>query len=134
MRREDTRLVTITRINESLIEFRFKLDDYKVDVDHQLEFQVALGRIVDDSETPYGLMVIPGKYGGITKEAREMEVFEMKHYKACKGLAIVTSAMHTRLLGTIFMTKKRTKAKFPHRFFKTEEAAIKWLNELPPIG
>ena len=64
----------------------------------------------DESKDSLSLMVIPVKYGSISKEAREMEMFTEGIYTKFIGLAIVTSAIHQRLLGTLFFKFKKAKS------------------------
>ena len=84
----------------------------------------------DESKDSLSLMVIPVKYGSISKEAREMEMFTEGIYTKFIGLAIVTSAIHQRLLGTLFFKFKKAKSPTPHKFFKSEQNAMAWLKEM----
>lgn len=58
-----------------------------------------------------------------------MEMFRSDVYANFIGIAIVTQAIHQRLLGTLFFKFKKTKSPTQHKFFKNERQAIAWLEE-----
>lgn len=126
----DTNLATLTLISEDIIELRFKYDEYEVDVKDQLEFQKAVSVFASNAEIKYSMIILPGRHGGLTSEARENEMFKSDAFSDLKGLAIVTKALHQRLLGNMFLKFKKKKPSYPYKIFKTPEQAIIWLNSI----
>jgi hypothetical protein len=123
----DTSLTKITVRKDGVIEIRFKIDTYEVDIKDQLEIQDAFIKLTDNGCTPYYILVIPGKYGGITKEAREMEMFESNSFKNQLSQSIVVNNTSQRLLGSMYIALQKKKPTFPCKLFKTEELAMKWI-------
>jgi len=67
----DTTLAKVLRKHGNRIELRFKQEEYEVDVEHQVEFQDAMFEITKgENQSVFTLLVVPGKYGSISKEAR----------------------------------------------------------------
>src|SRR5574337_1239163 len=85
----ETSLTVICKRKDGIIEIRFKKDEYDVNVADQLEIHDAYARLTNDGSAPYPLLIIPGLYGGITKEAREMEMFNLPVYRNQKAMALV---------------------------------------------
>ncbi|MBL4706740.1 MAG: hypothetical protein JKY54_19575, partial [Flavobacteriales bacterium] len=71
----DTSLANLTIKDDWLIIMRFTLEDYEVNLKNQTEIKEALLTLIGERSSPYAMLVLPGKYGGITKEAREYEMF-----------------------------------------------------------
>jgi len=126
----ETSLTKVNIRNDGVIEIRFKMDDYEVGVEDQIEIQDALVKLTENDEKKYHLMVIPGKYGGITKEAREKEMFANSAFQKQLSLAIVVQAMHQWIIGNLYLKLKQTKPDYPNKLFNTEEAAEKWILKL----
>lgn len=126
----ETRLAILTRRADGIVELRFKVDKYEVDVPDQIEFQAAYAKLTDNGRIACSYLAIPGTYGGITKEAREMEIFQTDLYKNVKCIAIVITSLPQRILGTAYFTLKKKKTASPFRFFKNEEEALEWITTL----
>lgn len=126
----ETSLTIISVRKDEIIEIRFKLNNYEVDVNDQLEIHDAFVKLTDNGRIPYHILVVPGQYGSITKEAREMEMFETIAFQNQNSLAIVVHGLPQRILGTLYLTLKKNKPKYPCKLFDSEELAMKWiLNE-----
>ena len=126
----ETSLTQIGVRNDGVIEIRFKVDKYEVNLKDQSEIHDAFIILTDNGFTPYHILVIPGKYGGVTKEAREMEMFESHSLKNQLSLSIVVNNTSQRLLGSIYIALQKKKPTFPCKLFKTEELAMKWILDI----
>ena len=116
--------------NDSILEIRFKQDDYEVDIKDQLEIMQSVEELTDGGKKPFLILVVPGLYGGITPQARNMEMFDTDAYRNHRAMAIVVHALHQRLLGTLYMTLKKRKPNYPYKLFPNEAEATKWLLSL----
>ncbi|OFY87742.1 MAG: hypothetical protein A3F72_02555 [Bacteroidetes bacterium RIFCSPLOWO2_12_FULL_35_15] len=126
----ETSLTIIGVRKDGIIEIRFKLNEYEVDVNDQLEIHDAFLKLTNNGHVPYHILVVPGLYGSITKEAREMEIFETNAFRNQNSLAIVVHGLHQRILGKLYLALKKNKPKYPCKLFNSEELATKWiLNE-----
>lgn len=125
----ETTLAILRRREDGIIEIRFKKDEYEVDVAEQLDIHDAYARLTNNGLDPYPLLVIPGTYGGVTKEAREMEMFDFDVYKNQIALAVVIKALHQRILATLYFSLKRNKPKYPYRLFNSETQAVQWISK-----
>ena len=126
----ETSLTQIGVRNDGVIEIRFKVDKYEVNLKDQSEIHDAFIKLTDNGFTPYHILVIPGKYGGVTKEAREMEMFESHSLKNQLSLSIVVNNTSQRLLGSIYIALQKKKPTVPCKLFKTEELAMKWILDI----
>ncbi len=88
-----------------------------------LEIQIAINDFGIINK--YSILVIPGKYGGITKEARAKDMFaqQKNHVDA---IALVLPAIHQKLFARIYY-KLIKKPYYKYKFCKTEHEAIEWL-------
>lgn len=125
----ETTLAVVSKREDGIIEIRFKKDEYEVDVADQLDIHDACARLTNNGSSPYALLVIPGTYGGITKEAREMEMFDFDVYRNQMALAIVIKALHQRILATLYFNLKRNKPRYPYRLFNSETQAVQWISQ-----
>lgn len=123
----ETSLTFVKKRDDGIIEIRFKQDEYEVDVPDQLQILDACTTLTDNGRISFPLLVIPGRYGGITKEAREMEMFETKVFGNMKAMAIVVRALHQRLLGTLYFSLKKNKPTYPYKLFDSVKNAENWL-------
>lgn len=126
----ETSLVVVGIIANEIMEIRFKMDEYEVDLPEQQEIHDAVFELTKKGTVPYHIIVIPGKYGGITKEAREMEMFLKPAFQNQYSLAIVVHSLPQRIIGNLFLSMKKNKPKFPSKLFTTEELALKWIKNL----
>ena len=124
----ETSSAILTKRQDGIIEMRFKFDEYEVDIPVIIELQNAYRQLTNNGQDVYPLLVISGPYGLITKEAREMEMFENTVYSNITALAIVVPTIHKRLLGTFFFMLKKTKPTYQYKLFATEKDATQWLN------
>ncbi|MBL7892249.1 MAG: hypothetical protein JNL63_06440 [Bacteroidia bacterium] len=125
----ETNLSIVSKREDGIIEIRFKKNEYEVDVSEQLDIHDAYAKLTNNGSDPYALLVIPGTYGGVTKEAREMEMFDFDVYRNQMALAIVIKSLHQRILATMYFSLKRKKPKYPYRLFNSETNAIKWIRK-----
>lgn len=122
----ETSLTLIGIRKDGIIEIKFKIDDYDVEVGDQMEIHDALSELTNNSLDLFSVVVIPGLYGSITKEARDYGMFEKETFKNISSLAIVVHALHQRILATYYLKFKNTKSSYPTKIFDTEEEALKW--------
>ena len=125
----ETSLTVVSIRKDGIIEIRFKTEEYEVDVPDQLEIAAAFLKLNKDGEKSYHVLVLSGLYGGITKEAREMEMFESPAFKNLKSLSIVVHGLAPRLLGKLYFSLKKQKPTYPYRLFDSESAALKWIEQ-----
>ncbi len=126
----ETSLTMVGLREDGILEIRFKFDEYEVDLPQQQEIHDAVFHLTKKGMVMYHILVVPGKYGGITKEAREMEMFLKPAFKEQFSLAIVVHSLAQRIIGNMFLKMKTNKPKFPSRLFTSEELALKWINKL----
>lgn len=120
-----TRITQVRLYQEGILLIEF-IDEYEVDVEDIHEIRNALLSI--SRETPSKILVIPGRYGSITKDARELDMFRISDDQLFLGVAIVTKQLHQKLLGTLYF-KFKPKA-YPHKLFKSKEKALAWLDKV----
>lgn len=130
----DTVLTVVSKRADGIIEIRFKTDEYEVTVADQLEIEQAILSLTEGGQLAFHILVVPGFYGSITKEAREMEMFSSEAYKNQKSISVVIQSFPNRLLGKLYFSLKRIKPTFPHKLFDTEDNAINWTNELDSLN
>ncbi len=121
----ETSLVVIGIRKDGIIEMRFNQNHYIVNKKDQLEIHDAFMRLTDNGRAPYHILVIPGLYGTVTKEAMRIEIFEKEAYQNQLSMSIVTHGITQMILGRLFFILKKTKPKFPTNLFSSEEAAVK---------
>ena len=125
----ETTLALVGVRNDGIIEIRFKLKEYEVDVKDQHEIHDAFVKLTDNGRKAYHILVIPGKFGTITKEAREMEMFETVVFQNQRSLAIVVHELHQRILGKLYLSLKKSKPKYPNQLFDSEVSAMNWIQD-----
>lgn len=126
----ETPLVKISSYCEGVVEIRFKYDEYKVDVKSILEIRNAYSTLILEKEVKAKyILVIPGSHGVMTREARELELFERSASPDIKAVAIVVPTLHKRILAKFFFKWKKTSPPFKHQLFSDEKAAVDWLNK-----
>ena len=123
----ETPLSIISIRKDGILEIRFKQDDYEVDVYAQQEIHEAFLKLTDNGRIPYHVLIIPGKYGGVTKEAREKEAFDSIGFQNQHSMCVVTPALAQRILGTMYLSLKKKKPKYPFKLFNSETTAVKWI-------
>lgn len=126
----ETDLTVIGIRKDGVVEIRFKVDEYEVDTNDQMAIHDVFVSLTGNGTIPYHVLVVPGKYGSINKEAREMEMFDTNAFRNQKSLAIVATSLHQRLLGNMYLTLKKKKPKYPCKFFDTEELALAWIQNI----
>ena len=122
----ETSLAIVGIREDNLIEIKFKLDDYDVELTDQMEIQDALSQLTNNGQISFSIIVIPGLYGSVTKEARDMEMFANETYKNLTSLAIVVHALHQRILATFYIKFKNVKPTYPTKIFDSVEKGIEW--------
>ena len=123
----ETSLTLVSLRKDGIIEIRFRIDNYEVNVADQQEIHDAVLKLTDNGRSNYHVLVVPGLYGSITKEAREMEMFETKAYQNQKSLAIVVHGLPQRLFGKLYLSLKKNKPKYPCNLFDSEALAVNWI-------
>lgn len=123
----ETSLAMIGIRKDGILEIRFKFDNYEVDVKDQLEIHEIFMKLTENGRFPFNILVIPGKFGSITKEARKIEMFETSGFQNQISLAIVVNGLSQRILGTLYLALKKHKPKYPYKLFDSEESATEWI-------
>ena len=123
----NTSLCKVSLRSDDIIEIRFKQDEYEVDVKDQKEIESAVFELMSDQSKSYHILVLPGLYGGITKEAREMEMFESPAYKNQKAIVIVVNSLFQRILGSMYYSLKKKKPNYPYKLVASEALAMDWI-------
>lgn len=122
--KEKTRISEISLILDDIIQIDF-IENYVVEVADIEEIRRALLKFTKG--VSFKVLVLPGKNGSISKEAQEMEMFDVPDSKIIKKVAIVTQQLHQQLLGTLFFKFKPKN--YPHKLFRNKDKAINWLNK-----
>ena len=125
----ETGLTIVGLRKDGVVEIRFKKDTYEVDVKDQMEIQNAVFKLTNSGNERYHFMVIPGLYGGITKEARDKETFQSTVFKDQLSVSIIVKSLAQRILGKFYYNFKKDKPNYPFMFFGCEEQALKWISE-----
>ncbi len=125
----ETGLTIVGIRKDSIMEIRFKTDNYEVDIKDQMEIQNAVFKLTNGGKERYHILVIPGLYGGITKEAREKETFKSTVFKDQLSICIVVQSLPQRILGKFYFNFKKDKPNYPFLFFGSEVLALKWIVE-----
>lgn len=128
-RQVETGLTVVAIRTDDIIEIRFKKDKYEVDVKDQMEIQNAIFKLTNGGKDKYHIMVIPGLYGGITKEAREKETFKSTVFEDQLSISIIVQSLSQRLLGKFYYRFKKDKPAYPFMLFASEELCLKWIRE-----
>lgn len=115
-----TDCATINLRSDGITEVLF-IDEYELDVPQILAVQKSILQI--GASYPLYILVIPGPNGGITKEARDVPMFDSN---ATKAIGVVTKLIHQRILGNIYFKFKRTQFA-NYKMFKSQELAVDWL-------
>jgi len=119
----DVKIAAVFRFSEDVLCIEF-IDEYVVDVQEIRDIRAALLQL--SGGIPSKILVLPGRFGSITKEAREIDMFDIPDHQIITTVAIVTRQLHQKLLGTIYF--KFSKRKYEHKLFKDVEKALKWLD------
>ncbi len=122
----ETSLAIVGIRNDNLIEIKFKLDDYDVELSDQIEIHHAISHLTNKGEFLFKVIIIPGLYGSFTKEAREMEMFGKDTFKNLISLAIVVHGLHQRILANFFIKIKNSTPNFSSKIFDSEQQGIEW--------
>ncbi len=109
-------------LDNGIIELRF-IREYELQIEDIEAIQQA---IVELDPSPKKILVIPGQYGGISKDARKVDFFEKTGSKDQLSVAIVSTQLHHRLVGTMYFKFFDPKQYNP-KFFKNESQAREWL-------
>lgn len=125
----ETGLTTVSVRTDNVIEIRFKKDQYEVDVKDQVEIQNAIFKLTNGGKDRHHIMVIPGLYGGVTKEARDKETFKSTVFKDQLSISIITPNLPQRLLGKFYYSFKKDKPSYPFMFFANEEQCLEWIKK-----
>ncbi|MBK7819239.1 MAG: hypothetical protein IPJ60_18170 [Sphingobacteriaceae bacterium] len=123
----ETSLTYVGITKTGILEIRFKVDEYEVDVKDQDEIQDAVKKLTNNSQDRYHIIVIPGMYGGVTPEARNKEMFLDGTYNNHLSISIIVAGLPQRILGKFYYHFKKHKPKFPFQLFATEALALKWI-------
>jgi len=118
----NTGLASIALQRNGIIEIRF-IPEYEIQVEDIVEIQNG---ILSLSSSPAKILVVPGKSGSISKEARDKDMFENHPAPEMLSVAIVSTLLHHRILGSMYF-KYVNKKYYRHRFFKNETEARTWL-------
>ncbi len=122
----ETNLALVGIRKDGIIEIKHKIDDYDVEVADQIEIADALAKLTNNGSELFSVIVIPGLYGSITKEARDYEIFEKDSFKNLISLGIVVHALHQRILANFFLKFKMVKPSYPTKIFDSPDAALEW--------
>lgn len=125
----ETGLTVVGIRKDGVLEIRFKKDTYEVDVKDQMEIQNAVFQLTNSGKERYHIMVIPGLFGGITKEARDKETFQSTVFKDQLSVSIVVRSLSQRILGKFYYSFKKDKPTYPFMLFSDEAEALKWIKE-----
>ena len=118
-----TELASVSLAEDRIIEIRF-IHEYEVQPTHIATLQKAM-RTLGDGNILQKVLVVPGRYGGISKEARDRDMFDFPNRPVDFSVAIVSTQLHQRLLGSMYF--KLNPKKYRFKFFKSEEEARNWL-------
>jgi hypothetical protein len=124
-----TSLADVSRRADRIIEVRFRLQEYEVDVAEILEIRDGIKKILENDPSPFPLLVVPGSYGTITKEAREMEMFDDDVLKHQLAMALVVPTLSQRIIGSLYIKLKKKKLLSPYKLFNSEKTALNWLRK-----
>jgi len=125
-RETDLAIVGITK--QGILEIRFKFDEYEVDVSDQEELQEVVAQLTENGKNRFHILVVPGKYGSITKEARNKEMFHSDMFSNYKSISIVVVSIPQRIFAKFYYNFKKHKPNFPFQLFASEELALKWVS------
>ncbi len=123
----ETSLTYVGISEKSLLEIRFKKDEYEVDVEDQKQIQNAVEKLTNNGKDRYHILVIPGMFGGITPEARDKEMFKTGVFSDQRSISIIVNSLPQRILGNFYFHFKKQKPKYPFQLFSSEEMALKWI-------
>lgn len=126
----ETGLTVVSVRADDILEIRFKVDEYEVDVKDQTEILNAIFQLTNGGKNRHHIMVIPGLYGGITKEAREKEMFKSTIFKDQLSISIIAQSLPQRMLGKFYYNFKKDKPSYPFMFFANEEGCLQWIKKL----
>ena len=126
----ETRLTKLSLRKDGIIEIRFTVEEYVVEVEDQIAMHEAVMTLTNNGERKYHILVLPGKYGSITKEARERDVFADGKSLGTKSITVVISSLPQRILGTVYFSLMKKKMSIPYKLVSSNEAAIDWIKSL----
>ncbi len=121
-----TRIADICLYDDRIVQLNF-CEEYCVEIDDVIDIQNAIIQIQLTNVKNVGILVYAGRYGTISKEAREMDMFTFNEDKKIKYVAIITKELHQKLLGTIYF-KLRPKL-YVNKLFNSERKAIAWIKK-----
>lgn len=123
----ETNLALVGIRKDGIIEIKYTIDDYDVEVADQIEIADALAKLTNNGSELFSVIVIPGLYGSITKEARDYEIFEKDSFKKkVISLGIVVHALHERILANFFLKFKMVKPSYLAKIFDYPDTALEW--------
>jgi hypothetical protein len=125
----ETSLAIVGITKQGILEIRFKFDEYEVDVSDQEELQKVVAQLTENGKNRFHILVVPGKYGSITKEARNKEMFHSDTFSNYKSISIVVVSIPQRIFAKFYYNIKKHKPNFPFQLFATEELALKWISD-----
>jgi len=124
----DTRLATLTIEDEHLIVLRFKYPEYMVESEDMDAFRNAVDKLTFGKEPYFTMLTISGIKGGISKEARDKEMFNPTDPRI-KAVAMVVETFRQRIIGNLFFKLKKKKPHCVHQVFNTVKDARAWLKK-----
>lgn len=130
IKKVETRLATVSLRDDQIIEIRFTAQEYIVQIEDQLAMHNAVMELTNNGEQKYHVLVLPGQYGSITKEARERDVFEDGEYLGTKSITVAISSLPQRILGTLYFALMKKKVSIPYKLVRNTGAAMDWINAL----
>jgi len=126
----ETFLAIIAIRQVGILEIRFKKEQYEVGLEEQKAIEEAVLSLTNYGRESFHILVVPGRYGSINKEAREREMFKSPAYENQKSMAIVVHSLSQRILAKAFFLLKSQKPNYPYGYFESEKEAVKWLKQL----
>lgn len=120
----ETSVSLIQLRDDGIVQHNMK-DDVVVDVKDIEQIIEALSIICKDGKYP--MLILTGRRNGSTREARKLSIRELTNNYYALAEAVVISDLPTRIAGNFFY--KIYKPKHPHKFFKTQTEAEKWLKK-----
>ena len=126
----ETKLARLSVMEDGILEIKFKIEEYEVDIEDQDEIENAVLHLTEQGKLSFHILILPGRYNSITKEAREQDTLQSIAYRNQRSMAIVIHSFAQRILANAFFTFKKNRPAFPFKFFDTESEAIQWIKEL----
>ena len=120
-----TRTCEISLEDKNLVFFRY-FESIEIDVEDVEENLKATEALLEKAKQ-YHLIIVPGMYSTITREAREINILDHKHqYFRTEG--VVIESLSTRLIMNFYY--RQFEHKHPVKFAPSEEAAVHWTRRM----